>query len=131
MNSHLSTTDLGQGAAQAVEDGCALGVVLPLGTPPDEIPERLELWQRLRRDRAHKIVQDTRHRGRPADGSQGPPQTGECPLPIHNPYLQSARLTWGGGPVEELNAAMQFCIQHDAWRNGEEGLRAWVEERTR
>lgn len=78
---HLLTcaphTDLGQGAAQAIEDGCALGAVLPLGTNPEDVPQRLELWQRLRRDRAQKIVLDTRHRGREADGSEGPPQTGE------------------------------------------------------
>ncbi|KAF3767106.1 FAD/NAD(P)-binding domain-containing protein, partial [Cryphonectria parasitica EP155] len=55
---------MGQGAAQAIEDGCALGVVLPLGTTPEEIPHRLELWQRLRMDRAAKIINMTRHRGR-------------------------------------------------------------------
>lgn len=68
---------MGQGAAQAVEDGCAIGVVMPLGTTAEDIPERLELWQRLRKERAHKIVEVTRHRGREASGAQGPPQTGE------------------------------------------------------
>lgn len=66
---------MGQGAAQAIEDGCALGVLLPADTPPEEIPQRLELWQQCRMERAHKIVEYTRHRSREADGSQGPPQT--------------------------------------------------------
>lgn len=68
---------MGQGAAQAIEDGCALGVVFPLGTTADDVPQHLELWQQLRKDRAHQIVEFTRHRAREADGSQGPPQTGE------------------------------------------------------
>lgn len=68
---------MGQGAAQAIEDGCALGAVLPLGTTADQVPKRLELWQRLRKDRAHQIVKFTRHRAREPNGSQGPPQTGE------------------------------------------------------
>lgn len=72
---------MGQGAAQAIEDGCALGVVLPQGTAPEEIPERLELWQKLRMERVHRIVEHTRHRGRKKDGSQGPPQTGELQAP--------------------------------------------------
>lgn len=69
--------DMGQGAAQAIEDACALGAVIPLGTTADEVPHRLELWQRVRKERAHQIVKFTRHRAREANGSQGPPQTGE------------------------------------------------------
>lgn len=68
---------MGQGAAQAVEDGCALGAVLPAETSPEEIPRRLELWQQCRKERAHKVVEYTRHRARREDGSQGRPQTGK------------------------------------------------------
>lgn len=71
---------MGQGAAQAIEDGCALGAVMPLGTTAIDVPERLELWQRLRLERVHEIVESTRHRARNVNGSQGPPQTSEsCP----------------------------------------------------
>lgn len=68
---------MGQGAAQAVEDGCALGVLLPSDTSPEEVPRRLELWQQCRKERAQNIIKYTRHRAREADGSQGPPQTSE------------------------------------------------------
>lgn len=68
---------MGQGAAQAIEDGCALGVIMAAGTTAEEIPARLALWEQCRKERAHKIVEFTRHRSREADGSQGPPQTGK------------------------------------------------------
>lgn len=95
---------MGQGAAQAIEDGCALGVVLPADTSPKEIPERLELWERCRKDRAYRIVESTRHRSRPADGSQGTPQT-----------------------FEEFTAETKYCVNHDAWEHAEEQLRQWLE----
>lgn len=71
-------TDLGQGAAQAIEDACALGVVIPLGTPAEEVPRRLELWQRIRKDRACKVVEDTRRRGSEVDESHTSPETSKC-----------------------------------------------------
>ncbi|CAG8918567.1 unnamed protein product [Penicillium salamii] len=45
----------GQGGAQAIEDGVALGALLPLGTPRDEIPERLKLYMKCRYDRATMV----------------------------------------------------------------------------
>lgn len=101
---HPFLPHMGQGAAQAVEDACALGAILPLGTTPEKIPSRLGLWQQCRRDRAAKIVMHTRHRSRKADGSQGPPQT-----------------------IDEFNAAMAYCIHHDAWTHAEEQLKEWSE----
>lgn len=74
----VARTDMGQGAAQAIEDACALGAIMPLGTAPERVPSRLVLWQQCRKDRAAKIVLHTRHRSRKADGSQGPPQTRKC-----------------------------------------------------
>ncbi|KAI3395934.1 hypothetical protein diail_645 [Diaporthe ilicicola] len=104
---HPFLPHMGQGAAQAIEDACALGAILPLGTTPDKIPSRLVLWQQCRKDRAAKIVQHTRHRARKADGSNGPPQT-----------------------LDEFNAAMSYCIHHDAWDNAEEQLKEWSEAKT-
>ena len=69
---------MGQGAAQAVEDACALGAVLPPGTPAEEIPQRLELWQHCRKDRAHKVVEDTRSRAYHVAGRYDLPQNSEC-----------------------------------------------------
>ncbi|KAF2170581.1 hypothetical protein M409DRAFT_64267 [Zasmidium cellare ATCC 36951] len=53
----------GQGAAQAIEDGVSLATVLPLGTPKGAIPERLQLYERCRYERAHTIQQNTRITG--------------------------------------------------------------------
>ncbi|RYP63143.1 hypothetical protein DL769_007054 [Monosporascus sp. CRB-8-3] len=44
-----------QAGAQAMEDGVALGIVLRGVSTPEEIEERLELYQRIRRNRASVI----------------------------------------------------------------------------
>ncbi|KAI7773775.1 hypothetical protein LA080_009894 [Diaporthe eres] len=104
---HPFLPHMGQGAAQAVEDACALGAIMPLGTTPEKVASRLVLWQQCRKDRAAKIVLHTRHRSRKADGSQGPPQT-----------------------IDEFNSAMAYCIHHDAWKHAEEQLNEWSEAKT-
>ena len=50
-----SRTDQGQGGGQAIEDAEALQVVLPLGTTPASIPERLKGAQEIRYERASLI----------------------------------------------------------------------------
>ncbi|KAJ7679182.1 hypothetical protein DFH06DRAFT_1165932, partial [Mycena polygramma] len=42
---------LGQGAAMAIEEGAALGCLLPAGTRREEIPARLAAYQDLRKER--------------------------------------------------------------------------------
>lgn len=54
---------LGQGGAQAMEDGVSLGVLLPMGTRPNEINARLELFEKCRKHRAETIRQATREAG--------------------------------------------------------------------
>ena len=50
----------GQGGAQAMEDGAALGALLPLGTKPEVIPARLKLYMQARYDRATMVQNFTR-----------------------------------------------------------------------
>lgn len=50
----------GQGAAVAIEDAASLAVVLPLGTPVEEIPERLQLYHQIRHERASQIQEFSR-----------------------------------------------------------------------
>ncbi|KAJ5363870.1 FAD/NAD(P)-binding domain-containing protein [Penicillium cataractarum] len=45
----------GQGGAQAIEDGVALGALFPLGTSRDEIADRLELYMKCRYERATMV----------------------------------------------------------------------------
>ena len=56
-----------QGAAQAIEDAASLAAVLPLGTSPEEVQERLELYQLCRHERASKIQHLTRLSGMSAE----------------------------------------------------------------
>lgn len=56
--------DQAQGAAQAIEDAACLATVLPRGTPPDEIPERLELLYMFRAQRTAKVQEYSRLMGR-------------------------------------------------------------------
>ena len=52
---HPFTPHLAQGAAMALEDGASLGVMLANGVTPDEVPQRLELYNKARYERASSI----------------------------------------------------------------------------
>jgi 2-polyprenyl-6-methoxyphenol hydroxylase-like FAD-dependent oxidoreductase len=60
----LIGSDQGQGGGIALEDGATLSVVLPLGTKPDEISERLKVYEKIRYDRANNIQEYSRQAGR-------------------------------------------------------------------
>jgi hypothetical protein len=47
----------------AIEDAVSLAVVLPLGTTPEEVPERLKLYEKIRYTRANKIQEYSRQAG--------------------------------------------------------------------
>ena len=53
----------GQGGGCAIEDAASLAVVLPGDTPIDEIPDRLQLYEQIRRERAHRIQDFSRIAG--------------------------------------------------------------------
>ncbi|KAI9367290.1 hypothetical protein BJX61DRAFT_547626 [Aspergillus egyptiacus] len=62
------------GGAMAIEDGISLGVMLSKGVRPDEVPERLKLYETARRTRAMTIQQMTRksaHGPVPPDEEKG------------------------------------------------------------
>ncbi|KAK7510167.1 FAD binding domain-containing protein [Phyllosticta citriasiana] len=94
---------LGQGGAIAVEDAVSLGVLLPLGTSPSEIPARLHLYQTCRKERAERVQENTRIRGRHPDGSDGPPPT-----------------------MEEYMGFIQYAIMHDEWKSSTDALNAYL-----
>ena len=54
----------GQGGAQAIEDGVSLGVLLERGLKPEEVPERLKLFEQIRKERAEHIQEITRLAGK-------------------------------------------------------------------
>lgn len=65
---------MGQGAAQAIEDGVAFATLLPLGTTVHEIPRRLQLYEQCRKERVDWVQEATRCRGK--DGSRR--ELGKC-----------------------------------------------------
>ena len=54
----------GQGGAQAIEDAVSLGVLLERGLKPEEVPERLKLFEQIRKGRAEHIQEITRLAGK-------------------------------------------------------------------
>lgn len=65
---------MGQGAAQAIEDGVALATLLPLGTAVQDIPRRLQLYEQCRKERVDWVQESTRCRGK--DGARR--ELGKC-----------------------------------------------------
>lgn len=47
-----------------MEDATTLSVVLPLGTTSEEIPERLQLYEKIRYERANNIQEYSRQAGK-------------------------------------------------------------------
>jgi salicylate hydroxylase len=52
---------LGQGACQAMEDGCVMATAL--ASMPDDVEGGLQLYERVRRPRANRVVLEARARG--------------------------------------------------------------------
>ena len=50
----------GQGGAVAIEDAVALGIVLERGVKREQIVDRLQLYQQIRKERADKLQHFTR-----------------------------------------------------------------------
>lgn len=66
-------SDQGQGAGQAIEDAATLSIVLPKGTAPKDVPERLKLYEKIRYERGHKIQEFSRQAGE--DWTDNKPKT--------------------------------------------------------
>jgi 2-polyprenyl-6-methoxyphenol hydroxylase-like FAD-dependent oxidoreductase len=67
---HPFTPHLAQGGAMAIEDGAALGVMLGDGALPENVPERLQLYNKARYERATNIQQFSLEVGRDAVASK-------------------------------------------------------------
>lgn len=57
---HATLPYLAQGAAQAIEDGAALGAILGNVSRISEIPDALERFQMLRKPRTERVVKESR-----------------------------------------------------------------------
>ena len=55
MQRLIAAIDMGQGGAQSIEDGAALGELFTDVSSVNEVPSKLELFQSIRRDRCSAI----------------------------------------------------------------------------
>jgi 2-polyprenyl-6-methoxyphenol hydroxylase-like FAD-dependent oxidoreductase len=85
---HPFTPHLAQGGAMAIEDAFSLGVMLPAGTTPDDIPQRLLLYNKARYERATTIQNYSRIVGGDGVKKNSSPASFKCTsiLPSSNPY---------------------------------------------
>ncbi|TQB74994.1 hypothetical protein MPDQ_003790 [Monascus purpureus] len=90
----------GQGAAVAIEDAASLAVVLPLGTPVKEIPERLLLYHQIRHERASRIQEFSRLIGQD---------------------IKEKAL--------DIQGFTNYNFGHDEWDNSTQALREWTWKR--
>jgi 2-polyprenyl-6-methoxyphenol hydroxylase-like FAD-dependent oxidoreductase len=110
---HPFTPHQGQGAGQAIEDAATLGVVFPANTKREEITARLELYEKIRKERAERIQEYSRIAG--SDLKEGVKHDSTyCPL-----------LTW----MRLINSVTQYTTYnfgHDEWDNSTQELRKWT-----
>jgi salicylate hydroxylase len=79
----VSVKDMGQGGAMAIEDAVGIATLLPLGTRPEDIPTRLQLYQSSRQPRVEMVLNFTRLNGRDENDTAGRRITRKSPsLPV-------------------------------------------------
>ncbi|KAL4863664.1 hypothetical protein BDV12DRAFT_201855 [Aspergillus spectabilis] len=91
----------GQGGGQAIEDALSLEAMLPWGVSPDEVCERLQLYNSARYERVHKIQHVTRCAGR--DGEDGAPKI-------------------------DMRKFTSYCFDHDEWEHSSTILHQYLRQ---
>lgn len=92
---------MGQGGAMAIEDAVSVAVLLPLGTSKQQIPERLRLYEKCRKQRNETVLMYTRMNGRDEGDDSVKRMTGK---------LQALRFDWC-----DILTAKQLKIWWTAW----------------
>lgn len=78
---HPFTPHQGQGAGQAIEDAASLAVVFPADVEKEEIKARLELFEKIRKERAEQIQEYSRRAGSDRKGADAKNDS-KCPQPM-------------------------------------------------
>ncbi|KAJ7106755.1 hypothetical protein C8R44DRAFT_805767 [Mycena epipterygia] len=76
-SAHATLPTLGQGAAMAVEEAAALGVLLPAGTTREDVPARLKAYEALRKDRGEFVRRESLEETQVPDKAGGLKRTEE------------------------------------------------------
>jgi salicylate hydroxylase len=100
---HPMVPHVGQGAGQSIEDGFTLAVLLE-GCPADEVPNRLKLYEALRRERTSKVQALARAAGKLYRSEHD------------DPTEKAVRL-------REWMAQGQWVFEHDAEKAAEDALK--------
>lgn len=72
-----------------MEDAAALAVVLQRGTKPEEVPERLRLYEKIRMERAHRVQEYSRLAGRDLGEKKLDSKVARFLPPVPPPHSQS------------------------------------------
>lgn len=148
------STDQAQGGAQAIEDAAALAAVLPMGTEPHEVPERLKLYEAIRSERAGRIQEYSRLTGKDwvngapvydsefwfaswfFQGHTFPPSSFTPPFtPPSGRRLLPPRLLIGllgwlanlGCEWHEVRAFEEYNFNHDEMSNSASAFKTWLD----
>jgi hypothetical protein len=104
----------GQGAGVAIEDAASLAVVLPLGTKPGEVVERLKLYEEIRMERANRIQEYSRLAGADLDDQA---KKDSKLIRFHSRlYVLIER---------KVYSFTNYNFGHDEWDNSTQRFREW------
>jgi 2-polyprenyl-6-methoxyphenol hydroxylase-like FAD-dependent oxidoreductase len=124
---HPFLSHQGQGGGCAIEDAAALSVVMEPGTKPEEIPERLRLYEKIRYERANRIQEYSRRAGldkndmAKSDSKSNDSLLHDCEfVPFQDPRFRTAAKML---PVYEYT---NYNFGHDEYDNSCQALREWT-----
>jgi salicylate hydroxylase len=109
--------DMGQGGAMAIEDAVSVAVLLPLGTAKQQIPERLRLYEKCRKERNETVLMYTRMNGRDEGDDSVQRMTGKLrPTAILSTPYTDNRI------AKDLVDCMTLCVMHNERNSSLEAL---------
>jgi salicylate hydroxylase len=109
--------DMGQGGAMAIEDAVSVAVLLPLGTSKQQIPERLRLYEKCRKERNETVLMYTRMNGRDEGDDSVQRMTGELQrATILLTLYTDTRI------AKDLVDCMTLCVMHNERNSSMEAL---------
>jgi salicylate hydroxylase len=108
---------MGQGGAMAIEDAVSVAVLLPLGTSKEQIPERLRLYEKCRKERNETVLMYTRMNGRDEGDDSVQRMTGKSQTTAIwlTPYTD-IRI------AKDLVDCMTLCVMHNERNSSMEAL---------
>lgn len=108
---------MGQGGAMAIEDAVSVAVLLPLGTTKQQVPERLRLYEKCRKERNETVLMYTRMNGR----DEGDDSVRRMTRKSQNTAMSSIPCTYFQ-TAKDLVDCMTLCVMHNERNSSMEAL---------